>query len=86
MGRKPRPSSGANSRPSARDSCAPSTHSGSQPTKTVQAQLLVTVLAAFALGFVLSGGIGATMRLLFRRSREGGTQARVGPIAVIKRR
>jgi hypothetical protein len=27
--------------------------------------------AAFAAGFVVSGGIGATMRLLARRSREG---------------
>jgi hypothetical protein len=38
------------------------------------------VLAAGALagGFVLAGGMGATVRLLFRRGREGHTRAAVG--------
>ncbi len=38
------------------------------------------ILAAGALagGFVLAGGIGATVRLLFRRGREGHTRATVG--------
>ncbi|HYX77303.1 MAG TPA: DUF3618 domain-containing protein, partial [Gaiellaceae bacterium] len=34
--------------------------------------------AALAAGFVISGGIGATMRLVFRRGREGETTARFG--------
>jgi hypothetical protein len=33
--------------------------------------LPVAAAIAFLAGFVLAGGIGATMRLLFRRSREG---------------
>jgi hypothetical protein len=36
---------------------------------------------ALALGFVVSGGIGATMRLLMRRSREDRTKARFGPFS-----
>jgi hypothetical protein len=46
------------------------------------------VIAAGALGagFVVAGGIGATMRLLFRRGREGKEKARVGPFAFIDRR
>jgi hypothetical protein len=37
-------------------------------------------------GFVIAGGVGATMRLLFRRGREGREKARVGPFAFIDRR
>jgi hypothetical protein len=33
--------------------------------------LPVAAAIAFLAGFVLAGGIGATMRLLFRRGREG---------------
>jgi hypothetical protein len=40
---------------------------------------------ALALGFVVSGGIGATMRLLMRRSREGRTKARFGPFSFVDR-
>lgn len=47
----------------------------------------VPVLAAAALGagFVLAGGIGATMRLVFRRGREGNTKARVGRFTLVDR-
>jgi hypothetical protein len=43
------------------------------------------ILAAGALagGFVLAGGIGATVRLIFRRGREGHTLARVGRLEVL---
>lgn len=41
--------------------------------------------AALGLGFVVSGGIGATMRLLMRRSREGSTKARFGPFSLVDR-
>jgi hypothetical protein len=34
---------------------------------------------------VVSGGIGATMRLLMRRSREGRTKARFGPFSLVDR-
>ena len=48
-------------------------------------KLPVAAIAALGAGFVLSGGIGATMRLLMRRSREGREKARVGPFALIDR-
>lgn len=40
---------------------------------------------AFAAGFLLTGGIGATMRLLARRGREGREQARVGRFSLVNR-
>ena len=40
---------------------------------------------ALAIGFVVSGGIGATMRLLMRRSREDRTKARFGPFSFVER-
>ena len=39
------------------------------------AHLPIVAAAALAAGFVLSGGIGATVRLVFRRGREGKTKA-----------
>lgn len=51
----------------------------------VRAKLPIVLVAAFGAGFVLSGGIGATMRLLFRRRREGRTKARLGPLALVDR-
>ena len=41
--------------------------------------------AALGVGFVVSGGVGATMRLLMRRSREGKTRARFGPFSLVDR-
>ncbi|MBD0291112.1 MAG: DUF3618 domain-containing protein [Thermoleophilia bacterium] len=52
----------------------------------LRANLPVVAAAALGAGFVLAGGIGATMRLLARRSREGHEKARFGPFAVIDRR
>jgi hypothetical protein len=45
------------------------------------------VLAAGALagGFLLSGGLGATVRLLFRKSREGHEMAAVGRFKLVDR-
>lgn len=51
----------------------------------IWARLPLVIAGAFVAGFVLSGGIGATMRLLFRRGREGRTRARLGPFAVVDR-
>jgi hypothetical protein len=45
----------------------------------------VAAAAALGLGFVVSGGIGATMRLLARRGREGRTKARFGPFTLVDR-
>ena len=42
-------------------------------------------VAALGAGFVLAGGIGATMRLLMRRGREGRTKARFGPFTLVDR-
>jgi uncharacterized protein involved in exopolysaccharide biosynthesis len=56
------------------------------PTTVLRSKLPLFALGAFAVGFVLGGGIGATMRLVFRRSREGREQARVGRFALITRR
>jgi hypothetical protein len=45
------------------------------------------LLAAGALagGFVLAGGIGATVRLLLRRGREGSIRASVGRFKLVDR-
>jgi hypothetical protein len=37
----------------------------------LRSRLPLVAALAFAVGFLLAGGIGATMRLLFRRGREG---------------
>ena len=49
------------------------------------AKLPVAAAGALAAGFLLSGGIGATMRLMFRRGREGQTMARVGRFRIVDR-
>jgi hypothetical protein len=52
----------------------------------LRARLPIVAVGALAAGFVVAGGIGATMRLLFRRGREGKEKARVGRFAFIDRR
>jgi len=52
----------------------------------LRAHLPVVTAGALAAGFVIAGGIGATMRLRFRRGREGEEKARFGPFAFIDRR
>ena len=49
-------------------------------------RLPVVAAGALGAGFVLAGGIGATMRLLFRRGREGKTKARMGPFSFVDKR
>jgi hypothetical protein len=44
----------------------------------LKAKLPVAAAGALGLGFVASGGIGATVRLLFRRGREGEQKAKLG--------
>ncbi|HEX6679621.1 MAG TPA: hypothetical protein VF063_03140 [Gaiellaceae bacterium] len=48
-------------------------------------KLPVVAVGALGAGFVLAGGIGATMRLLARRSREGTTKAKFGPFSLVDR-
>jgi hypothetical protein len=51
----------------------------------LEGKLPVAAAAAAGAGFVLAGGIGATMRLLMRRGREGKTKARFGPFSLVDR-
>jgi hypothetical protein len=51
----------------------------------VQPRLPLVLATAFTLGFVLSGGVGATMRLLARRGREGRAKVKLGRLAVVER-
>jgi hypothetical protein len=52
----------------------------------LRARLPIVAAGALGAGFVVAGGIGATMRLVFRRGREGEEKARFGPFAFIDRR
>jgi hypothetical protein len=51
----------------------------------LRAKLPVVAVGALGAGFMLAGGIGATMRLLARRSREGTTKAKLGPFSLVER-
>lgn len=52
----------------------------------IRARLPVAAAGALSAGFVLAGGIGATMRLLARRGREGREKAKVGRYRLVDRR
>ena len=52
----------------------------------LRAKLPAVAAGALGAGFVLAGGIGAMMRLLARRGREGKTKAKLGPLSVVDRR
>jgi hypothetical protein len=51
----------------------------------LRGKLPLAAAAALGAGFVVSGGIGATMRLVMRRGREGRTKARFGPFSLVDR-
>ncbi|MGN6430121.1 MAG: DUF3618 domain-containing protein [Gaiellaceae bacterium] len=51
----------------------------------LRAKLPAVAIGAVGAGFVLAGGIGATMRLVARRSREGTTKAKLGPFSLVDR-
>jgi hypothetical protein len=51
----------------------------------LRAKLPIVAVGTLGAGFVLAGGIGATMRLLARRSREGTTKAKLGPFSLVDR-
>jgi hypothetical protein len=51
----------------------------------VRAKLPALAAGAAGAGFFLAGGIGATMRLLARRGREGKTKAKAGRFTLVDR-
>lgn len=54
-------------------------------TGKLRAKLPAAAAGSLGTGFVLAGGIGATMRLLARRGREGRTRARFGRFSLVDR-
>lgn len=54
-------------------------------TAKLRAKLPVVAAGAVSAGFVLAGGVGATMRLLARRGREGRAKAKVGRFTLVRR-
>ena len=51
----------------------------------VRANLPAVAAGAAGVGFLLAGGIGATMRLIARRGREGKEKARFGRFSFVDR-
>jgi hypothetical protein len=51
----------------------------------LKSKLPVVAAGAFGLGFLKAGGVGATMRLLMRRGREGDVKAKAGRFSLIDR-
>ena len=51
----------------------------------VRENLPVVAAGALGVGFFVAGGIGATMRLLARRGREGRQKARFGRFTLVDR-
>jgi hypothetical protein len=54
-------------------------------TSKLRSKLPIVAAGALGTGFFLAGGVGATMRLLARRSREGTTMAKFGPFSLVDR-
>ena len=54
-------------------------------TAKLRAKLPLVAAGAAGAGFFLAGGVGATMRLIARRSREGHEKARFGRFRLIDR-
>ena len=51
----------------------------------LRGKLPALAAGALGVGFVVAGGVGATMRFFARRGREGKEKARVGPFSFIHR-
>jgi hypothetical protein len=51
----------------------------------LRSNLPVVAAGALGIGFLLAGGIGASVRLIFRRGREGETKAKVGRFRLVDR-
>jgi hypothetical protein len=54
-------------------------------TKVLRTKLPIVAAGALGAGFFFAGGVGATARLLMRRTREGDTKARVGRFRLVER-
>jgi phage tail sheath protein FI len=54
-------------------------------TAMVRAKLPAIAAGAAGAGFFFAGGVGATMRLLARRGREGRTKAKAGRFSLVDR-
>jgi Protein of unknown function (DUF3618) len=54
-------------------------------SEKLRANLPLAAGGALAAGFFLAGGIGATMRLFARRSREGDEVLRLGRFTIVDR-
>lgn len=54
-------------------------------TAIMRTKLPVVAAGAAGVGFFLAGGIGATMRLIARRGREGKTKAKAGRFRLVRR-
>lgn len=52
----------------------------------LRAKLPVAAAGALGAGFFLAGGVGATMRLLFRRGREGSVGVKTKRFSLVDRR
>jgi len=51
----------------------------------LRAKMPAVAAGALGVGFVVAGGIGATMRMFARRSREGKEKARFGRFRLVDR-
>ena len=54
-------------------------------TGKIRANLPAVAIGVFATGFFLAGGVGATAKLFFRRSREAETVLTLGPFRLVER-
>jgi hypothetical protein len=51
----------------------------------LRSKLPLVAAGALGAGFFLAGGVGATIRLLARKSPAGTTRAKVGPFSLVDR-
>jgi hypothetical protein len=70
----------ANAAESLRESVGEATNVGAK----LRSNLPAAAAGALGLGFLLAGGVGATVRLVFR-GREGETKAKVGRFRLVDR-
>jgi hypothetical protein len=54
-------------------------------TQAIEHRLPVVLAGAFLAGFVVSGGIGAAVRLVLRRGRDSKPHLRVGRFVIVER-
>ena len=60
-------------------------HGGTGFKRKLRAKLPAASAGAFGVGFVLAGGVSATMRYFARRSREGTVELKLGRIRIVDR-